>query len=616
MAIAAPAPFDILNMPTLSHQQVSDNYHHGYDLALELIREQSSGFGLELPDELAEIAQSVFGCEQLVRLIQTTPFDRATYEPIIRAEIARLSKTLFPDVGKRHFISIDKLRDEYDVEFESAPDELISPEPAVSEHEVLRYLQGRIHPDNYTYLQRLFDTGSESREFAWNDKIFHLIDQSIPYLEEKLAYMRKLYPQGLPPGMQEIRTDEPLSEESIVECYKNVFLGLRKRFPVNFLTHQTLFRCAVMTRFAVERILERDPLTVVRECTAEQFSTVGLRSVVRYFNYSVNRMMRNAYPGLLLPWEESHVEDGFWSDVHNRRMAVRWLVEEKLAIPREELVAAIRDDRIKKNHFLDHGLSYMFAMYYKSVSRAVGDTYPHLMPWELGSVPNSFWQGEEGHKNVARAIQWMIRQLQIPIHLVPARIKDKTICRETFQRFGLSTVFERVFKKNMYLTINAAFPGLFEIWEVGKVPSEYWDDMMKAYRAALWVSQKERVPIHDIPKAIRTRRLRKDTFARYGLNSLLRNVFEDDLWKAFLPYILPNREHVDILMKDVVLLAVLQKDMRNIESTNALVRIFRNLFFKPLLSEVERQQLRLYKRIKKRIRHRIGEMTRLVMPES
>jgi len=427
--------------------------------------------------------------------------------------------------------------------------------------------------------------------------------------------LRSLYPDGLPAEFLDIRGDDPLSDDSITACYKNVFLGLRKRFPVNFLNHDPLHRCAVLTRFAVESIFNEPPLTVLRERSVEDFAHIGLRGVVRQFNYSLNRLIRNAYPGLLLPWEESHVEDGFWHDDNNRKLAVRWLVEEKLGIPYDDIPKALRDDRIKKSTFIQHGLSYMFAQYYKSVSRAIGDAYPHLMPWELGSVPNSFWQGEEGRQNIVRAVQWMIRRMGIPLHAIPARIKDKTVSREAFKQAGLSTVFERIFKKNMYHAINTAFPGVFEVWEIGKVPSDYWENMMQAYKAALWISHRERIEPEHIAKALRTRRLRKETFIKYGLGGMLKNVFDNDVWKAYLPYILPKREYVDVLIKDVVLLAVLHKQMRKIESTNSISRALRSMFFRPLLSEVEHQQLRLYKRIKKRIRHRMGEMTSLVMEE-
>lgn len=620
IAESVPGTPAVTDMTRLSSQQIADNYHRGYDLALQLIRskQRSLGFsGIDLPEDVAELAQSVFGCESLVQLIQTTPFDADIYRSVIQSEIDTLSKSLFPDVGKRHFVSLDKLHDEYDVQLESLQDEgPWNAESDISESAVLDYLQGKINDDNYQYLVRLMTTSEETREFSWNDKIYHLIDQSLDYLEDKISHMRKLYPDGLPAEIQDIRAADTLSDLDVIECYKNVFLGLRKRFPVNFLNHDTLHRCAVLTCYAVEHIFEEDPLTLLRQRSVDELANVGLRGVVRHFNYSMNRLIRNAYPGLLLPWEESHVEDGFWHDGDNRRLAVRWLVEEKLGIPRNDIPKALREDRIRKSTFLQHGLSYMFAQYYKSVSRAVGDAYPHLMPWELGSVPNSFWQGEEGRRNIVRAVQWMIRRMEIPLSAIPAKIKDRTLSRETFKQHGLSTVFERVFKKNMYQAINTAFPGMFEVWEIGKVPADYWENMLQAYRAALWVSHRERIPPEGIARAIRTRRLRKETFIKHGLGGMLKSVFDSDVWKAYLPYILPKREYVDVLMRDVILLAVLHKQMRKIESTNSISRALRSMFFRPLLSEVERQQLRLYKRIKKRIRHRMGEMTTLVMEEA
>lgn len=606
-----------MNSPKLTPQEVTQNYYAGYQLAIDIIRRQHKSLGFSVADtdmDVIELAQSVFGCERLVQLIQEQKFNEAIYSAVIKEEVDQLSKSLFPDVGKRRFVSIDKLHDDYNIDFSG--EEVTAETPSISPFEILDYLQDKLSPENFTYLQQLFaHQDAKDRDFLWNDKIYRLIDQSVGYLEEKIVQMRRLYPDGIPFQQDDIDVKRDLTESEIIGCYKNVFLGIYSKFPVNFLSYDTLFRCAVMTRFAVESVLQKKPLDILKEYTVSDFASVGLTGVVRYFNYSLNRIIRNAYPDILMPWEQAHVEDGFWSDEHNRHLAIRWLVEEKLKIPRDLIPKSLRDDQIKKSTFVENGLSYMFVQYYKSVSRAIGSAYPELMPWELGSVPNSFWQGDEGNRNIVRAVQWMIRKMEIPISAIPGRIKDKTISRETFKQYGLSTVFERLFKKNMFLLFNAAYPGQFEIWEIGKVPGDHWDDLLRAYRAALWICKKERIDEKKIAKAIRTKRIRKETFAKYGLGGMLKKCFDNDLYKAYLPYILPKKQDVELFMRDVILQTIIQKQIRDLQPSTGLMKLLRHLFFKTLLSSVERTQIRFYRRIQKRVKQRMGEMVHRVMQE-
>ena len=595
----------------LSTQEVTHNYYSGYQLALDIIKQkhEKMGYGTILgSSESIDLAQSVFGCERLVHLIQTEKFDQQTYSRVITEEVEKLSKELFPDVGKRRFVSLDKLHDAYNVEFEQA--EETSSADALSQFEILDYLKNKLSPERFDYLQHIFQNQkSTDREFVWNEKIYRLIDQSLEYLETKIDQMHRMYPDGIPFLQDQIDVRQSLSDEEIIGCYKNVYLGIYNKFPMNFLSHESVTRCAVLTRFAVETILQKKPLEVLKGKTCSELSQIGLTSVVRYFNYSLNRVIRNAYPKILMPWEMAHVEDGFWNDENNRRMAIRWLMEEKLGIPKADIPAALRENKVTKKTFVDNGLSYLFVQHYKSVSRCVGSAYPELMPWELGSVPNSFWLGEEGRGNIIRAVRWMVKQLTISPFDIPEKIKDKTITRETFSRFGLATVFERIYKKNMHRIFNAAYPDHFEVWEIGKVPIEYWDNMLHAYRASLWVSRKEGFDEKALKQAIDSRSLRKESFSKYGLSNMLKKCFDNDLTKAFLPYILPERQDRETLMHDVLLLYLLEKQVRGVRSGNPLVRILQRIFLRPLLTPFEKGQLRVYDRIRKRIKRRIGQLS-------
>ena len=590
----------------LSGPVIADNYDQGIRLAMRLIEARENladGSGMDITDW----AQSVFGTERLVRLIETEPFSEKIYAPVIREEIERLAKTWYPDVGKRHIVSINKLEDEFDVHVadDEAPS---SPLATVSADQVLDFLSSRLTSAQLEYLRRILKNSfGEDRDFSWNERIFRLLAESESYLQSNIDRMMAMYPDG-PPLQEHLHAGQTFSDEQIITCYKNVFLGINARFPIHFLTTDGNRRAAILTQFAVEHILKTRPLDALQEYTARDFSAIGLRNVARFFNYSLNRIIRNAYPDLVMPWEMAHVEDGFWTEEKNRTMAIRWLIEEKLGIAKTDIPKALRDDRVTKSSFTQNGLSYMFVQYYKSVSRCIGAAYPEFMPWELGSVPNAFWQGEEGRQNVVKAIHWLMRRMQIIPAEIPERIKDKTINRELFSRFGLATVFERIFKKNMFQVFETAYPGRFEIWEIGKVATDYWEDLLHAYRASLWIAKKEGIPENGIHAALRSGMLSRESFAKYGLGSMLKRTFDNNLRKAYLPYILPDADTREQLMKDITLLQLIKRQLRLFDEQPILIRIVRYMFYRFAQNSVERTYRRIYERLRKRTQRRLDEI--------
>jgi hypothetical protein len=609
----------------LTPDQITQNYYAGYQLALDIIQDKQESLGYSMTGfdpEIVDLAQSVFGCESLIQLIQTTLFDKETYTSVITKEIIPLAKSLFPDVGKRQYISLDKLHDDYSIDVAGDQDETpgwdlpSGGQNEISRLEVLDYIEHKLTKENYEYLKTLFDRPENAeRDFIWNEHIFKMIDKSLPYLETKLTDIRRLYPDGIPFDQEQIQVKSSLTDEQIIGCYKNVCLGIYPRFPVNFFSFESFQRSAVITRYAVESVLTIPPLDVLRQKTIHELSAIGLRSIIRLFNYSITRVIRNAYPDLLMPWEEGHVDDGYWDDPGNRRLAIQWLIEEKLHIPKQDIPRILRDDQIKKSTFVEHGLSYLYNQYFKSVSKTIGFAYPELKPWELGSVPNSFWIGDEGKQRIIQAVQWMIRQLNIPISGIPDAVQNKIISRATFQQYGLSTVFERMFKKNMYHLMNTVYPNQFEMWEIGRVPTEYWDNVMNGYRASVWIARKEKIHEKKIASAIRSGKLSKLTFARYGLGGMLKKTFDSDIRSAFLPYLLTYQKDISSLLREAMLLSLLQLRIRQIKSQPFLGRLFKGLFFNPLSSNVERGQLRAYERIKKRIKQRMGDLSTRIMTE-
>ncbi len=544
-----------------------------------------------------DFAQSVVGSEKIVELIQSIPFEKSIYTPALKVEIKRVSIEFFPDVGKRHIVSLDAWQ-ESGLPFDAAP-----ASHDVDKNDVLAYLKERLSVDRWGYLSRLFKQLEE--DAVWSERIFAAIQRAPEFLEGQIDQLMKIYPDGKI-FSTEINSKKNLTADEILGSYKNVFLGIEPKFPMNFLAVDGAARSAIVTRFAVESIFKKSPLDVLKFSSGREFAEIGMKGILRYFNYSVPKMILNAYPNLVMPWETTHVDEGFWEILDNQKLAVRWLVEEKLAIPPESLLSAIRENRISKADFSKYGLSYLFTQYLRSVSGGLALAYPHLEPWELGSVPNSFWQGTDGKKNISRAIHWLLFKLNIAVHDIPKSIQNKMLTRETFSQFGLATVFERINKKNLPHLINSVFPGHFEIWEIGKAPVDYWDDPLNAYRAAIWVAKKEGFIESEIRSAVRSGALGIELFSKYGLASMIRRNFGNRLRRAFLPFFLEDQKRDDLFAELLVLRMV--KKQRKEESI--LVRLAKRLFFKTTLKPDEYHKKRLYSRMEKRIKKRIAELMR------
>ncbi|MBW9150364.1 DUF4046 domain-containing protein [Clostridium sp. CM028] len=89
---------------------------------------------------------------------------------------------------------------------------------------------------------------------------------------------------------------------------------------------------------------------------------------------SIHRICNALYPGIINPWELRHAEvsDYFWQEINNRKNAVKWLVQEKLKLKHTQI-----SSRLKKEHFLQYGLTELFSNQYNcSVKKAINEVFP------------------------------------------------------------------------------------------------------------------------------------------------------------------------------------------------------------------------------------------------
>lgn len=410
----------------IKYSVIKNRYALAYSFCRHLLQKKYQSRGIIYPVSESHI-QSIIAYPKIVDLIQKNDFDEHLFKgPLLEAiEVTR--KELFPDLARKRFMPLDALADTLIVDED--------------------------------------DTEIIKSALKFED----LSDVKIHALPEKAAgkikLLKKLYPDFIIPDTSKLNSDEALSENEIIQIYKNILLGIEKSFPVNFLKYDALNRSKVLVTFLVEKILCFNAVNIQSKLTIELLQKYNLSNICRFFNYSDAAVLHNAYPEIYPLWA-GHCPSGFWDNKTNRIKAVKWLVEVKMSVD----ISGPGKIVVSEKDFILNGLSYLFKQKYNSVSRALHEAYPLLKPWQTGSLPFSYWNNQ----NAAQAINWMFKRLDWTADELPLKFKTGELNRKTFSQFGLAGLFEKKFNCSFFKAIDCAFPGKFRYWEFQNVSESFW----------------------------------------------------------------------------------------------------------------------------------------------
>lgn len=576
----------------LNRSEITSNYLQTVELCGNLLK--NSNFPLaESHPEFTEITQTAVAVNEVVWLIQNRKFNKDIYTQALKPAINSVKKELFPDTRKKRFISLssftensfisDKLQ-EMPCSFETEPN---------TTQNMLAELKSFLPAIDYDYLQNalLPKFPDVARLLNLSDKALICCPRNINSISRKISLLRKFYPDGRI-ILNEQPADQPFSDEdSIRVCYLNILLGIEKNFPPFFFNENGPEKAAIITRFLIEQILQISPKKILQSKDSTFFIEYKLQPLFRLFNYSINRVLSNAYPEQITPWMDSRTNTDFWKNTENRVQAVQWLVERKLKIDTAKLFSA----NLTRKDFASCGLSYLFNNYYNSVSKALAEAYSNKQPWELGNVPYEFWN----ENNTRAAIQWVINCKNWRLSELSARVRRGDFNRKTFAEFGLATLFERKFSKSIYRAVNFAYPGKFEPWEFGKVPSEFWNVSANIFRASKWIAEQEGLKEEKIIPAIRKKSFTIKHLKNYSIGQALKRISGGKIENLFQQ--LFNTEFKRFLTE--------QQILRKINSQTAGKSVFGliDTFFYGLFAgnnmQSQQKQMRHYRRIARRIYH-------------
>ncbi len=528
--------------------QIHENYRSALELAQELLQRKFRQRGYDIIDQqemLNELAQSALAEEAVVRLIQTVPFNRAIYFPALQTALEVVKKTFFLELNKKRVVPLEKIADFLGQEEITVFQGEGREESPAARKKILQLLQHHLSPASFHYLTRLL-VPSDGREDGFLEVLLYQRDwmthpERIHWVEERIQQLRRLYPEGKIDFQPVDDVQYQLTEQQIISCYKLVLAGLEHSFPPNFFRYEPERRAGVIVRFLVNDYLRDDPLRILREENDTFFIRYKIQSIYRLFNYSLNRVLANAFPRRIQPWMQSRTPENYWEKEEHRIQAIRWLVEERLGLHPDRL----GKNSLTRKHFAENGLSYLFGRYYNSVSAALQAAYPHLQPWELGKVPRSYWTEE----NAARAVRRMVEKNGWQPAQLPALYREGKLTRKTFNQAGLATVFEWRYGKNIYRALSAAYPGRFQPWEFGNVPSEFWKQPSHVFLASQWIARQEGFEEQEITHAVREKRLTFQHFRKYSIGERLKRLSRKSLYNLFFPFFFREQQEMNTELK-------------------------------------------------------------------
>ena len=202
----------------------------------------------------------------------------------------------------------------------------------------------------------------------------------------------------------------------------------------------------------------------------------------------------------------------------NSNLSIDYLTKDTIPILIKYLLRTIKKCRTKediirvysKKLLIDNGLENLFNVYDNTYD-IIQLVYPNrFKKWEIKCGINNkreYWTEDK----MIECLRWIIEEdLHYSIEDISKyeiyRIKIDLRLKELIQLNNIP--------KLSYL-LDRVYPGVFNIWEFGRIPKGYWDNKDNVIKAVKWLAEEKYNIFEDDSK-----RLTKEIFNKYHLNSL------------------------------------------------------------------------------------------------
>jgi len=213
---------------------------------------------------------------------------------------------------------------------------------------------------------------------------------------------------------------------------------------------------------------------------------------------------------------------GFWRcerGEEHAKIAIKYLIEEHLNLEIKDI-----PKKISGKTFHETGLFRILVEFYdSSYFKAIDSVYPgQFKPWEFSKGMTGIWDGSIGRKRALKAIEFIIRDLNLSEEEIPKRITY-----QTFIDYGLGGMLQTLFNSSPYLAINALFPDKYKPWEFSV--KKFWQkaSLQTAREATKWlIEEKLGLKKEETDKVLRKH------FIEFNLGQMLRYFYNNSYRQA------------------------------------------------------------------------------------
>jgi hypothetical protein len=430
------------------------------------------------------------------------------------------------------------------------------------------------------------------------NEIFNSLNRyNTQLINQQLDRIRTAFPKGIRLEFNFLSL-EKYTKKHIILIARYVYTGILKSFPPLFFNTDAEMKIKYIIDDFRETIFKLD-LKQFFEQKIELLINAKLNGIARYCNYSWNRLVQIVYPSEVRPWQLGKVEQGYWENVENRKIAIKWLVEEYYNIKPEHIYVLVKQKILSRESFGETGLSYLYNTFYNSMLKAIQETYPNLEVWKIGIYNKGYWKSEYAMTESVKAFLWMLEQENISIDNLLSSLHGKQINRNLFSKYNLLTMFDYCYKKNIGQLIENAFPNKFKAWEIGNIPFEYWEDREHRKDAIKYFLKEKQLDENQIDTLLEKETFPVKLFKESKLSNFFKKFFNYNPSKIFFDLLKSKRMHK---IENERILQKLKRVRSNYRDFTLIEKILYG-FNLPLVREFERRKKerndRLFKKRKR-----------------
>jgi len=177
------------------------------------------------------------------------------------------------------------------------------------------------------------------------------------------------------------------------------------------------------------------------------FKENNLGSLLEKFSDSCFQLVNNLYPNVFKPWQFAEEEQLIWFQEDRLEVAAsatRWLVEERLGMPVEEI-----PKRISIREFHTNGLSKLLDLFNQNLSQVIENAYPgRFKPWQFNEQ-SELWKSSEAMETARQATEWLINDR---LHITPEKAAQH-LTRRHFINNGLGQMLGSLFNHSHFMAL-------------------------------------------------------------------------------------------------------------------------------------------------------------------